>query len=389
MHLAFSPQAGDAVSYLEMGQDCASDLAKCWNVLRPMGASLFYSLPYRLGLPPTSIIILNWLLLAGSVGLMFWTTRRLDPGGRWSQRLRLAAIVAVHLAFLWATSWNSLSDLPAGIFALAGVQLMLLAKGIDRWWLYLAIGLSLGAAVSLRAFYLYPAVATIFALVLGSVRQPRRLLRRCAALVLLVPLAIQYGETYRRSQMIGFIHPPLEDLARRIHFRSTLAGYDTGFGGAIRRDGKKCFQDSHNFKDAVDKRDASALACILERRHEFYFGTYTLGGAVYLAKAAERHESTALLIMNTLVFMGALVRLAFRRRRSHSLVVGLFMLMLYAQASVIVPESRFLCVVFVWMWSDILCATIATSSCWLVRHPGHWRLRRRDRFDRSSQLHAA
>jgi hypothetical protein len=376
LQLAFSPQCGDAVGYLELGQACAAGWDRCWEPLRPVGAILYYSLPYRLGLRPESIIVVNWLLALGSVALMYETTRRLAPGSsglRWS---RLLAILVGHLLFLGSPSWNSLSDLPATVFALAGVQCMLLAHELDRWWCHLATGLLLGISVSLRAFYLYPAVLTVAALLLASVRQPRRLLRRCAVLVVLLPIACQYGETYRRSHMIGFLYPPVEKLGRRIHFQSTLAGYDTSLTGAVPYDAKDCFRQSRNFKDAVEKRDGAALACVLGRRYAFYLGTYTAGGKVYITSPAERHKSTLLLIVNSLVLAAASARLGLRGRRPESILVGAFLLMVFAQSLFIVPEARFLYAVLVWMWCDVLDAIIlAVGPGQLAQRWRAWRSR--------------
>jgi hypothetical protein len=339
-----------------------------------VGAILFYSLPYRLGLPPESIIVVNWLLLLGSVALMYRTTQRLEDGPSWLRWPRLAAMLAGHLLFLWSPSWNSLSDLPAAVFALAGMQCILLAHRLDRWWCHLATGLFLGASVSLRAFYLYPAVLTVGVFLLSSVRSPRQLLRRCAALVIVLPITFQFGETYRRVNLVGFLYPPVEALGRRIHFQSTLAGYDTSLTGVVRHDAQECFRHSRNFQDAVEKRDVPALACVLARRYAFYFGTYTAGGAVYLVSPTERHESAFLLVLNSVVLVGALVRLGLRRRRPESLVAGVFVLMVLAESLIIVPEARFLYAVFVWMWCDVPDAIgAAAASGGLARHWRDWR----------------
>ena len=214
MRLAFSQQAGDAVSYLDLGSACAGDWARCWDPLRPVGAILYFSLPYRLKLPPESIIILNWLLLLGSIGLAYYTMQRVEPEKRWLRWLRLAAISIAHFAFFWSSSWNSLSDLPATIFALAGMQFILLARLKDRWWCYWAIGLSFGISLSLRAFFLYPALLAVVVLLALSIGNWRCLLRKCPALVILLPIVFQYGLTYQRTQLFGFIYPASEVAAR-------------------------------------------------------------------------------------------------------------------------------------------------------------------------------
>ena len=363
MELAFGPQNGDAVSYLELGSACATlGWPRCWDPLRPMGAVLLYSLPYRLKLPPESIIVLNWLLLLGSVAWTYRTVRLLQPGERWRRWPRLAAIVVGHLLFFWRPSWNALSDVPATVFALAAMQGLLLARVEDRWWRHLTTGLCLGASVWLRAFYLYPAMVTAVAFILASVRQPRQLLRRSAVLVMLLPIALNFYETYRRTSLIGYIYPPVEALGRRMHFQSTLAGYDSAMGGPLRYEAKECFGKSHTFEDAVNKKDISALACVLTRRYAFYFGTYTVGGTVYIATAAERHKSAVLLIVNSLVLVAALARLGLRRRRPESLLVGLFVLTVVAESLFIVPESRYLYLVFVWMWCDLLCVLVDAAG---------------------------
>jgi hypothetical protein len=357
--LHFGDQSADAVNYLQLGSACAKRATGCWDKLRPVGANLYFSLPFRLGLPPESIIILNLALVAGSIALADYVSQKLGPLRGWQRWCRLLAIVVPHLVFLWAPSWNSLSDVPATVFALASVQLMLLTRAKDHFLCYLAIGISLGICLSLRAFFLYPALLAVASLLLVSASDLPRLLRRLVTLVIFIPITLQFWATYTHTSKLAFIDPKTEAWGRKVHFESTLAGYDTFLQQPVKSwDAKECFRNSRNFRDALDKRDLSAASCLLLRRQEFYFGTYTHGGKVYLSSPADRHQSRIYLILSSIVLVVALGRLIVRRRIFEGFPAVSFLVAVWGQSLLIIPEARFISLVLVWMWCEVLTAMV-------------------------------
>src|SRR5882672_4023421 len=159
MPLEFAPQCCDAPNYVALGEACAKQLTACWHGLRPTGALIYFSLPFRIGLPGESIIVLNALFtllsaIAGAIALADLSTRKT----RASRILLAVGAVVAHACFMAGTIRNSLSDVPAAAVAMLSLWLLILAGSRQRLWLYAAAGAALGIATVLRAFFLYPAL---------------------------------------------------------------------------------------------------------------------------------------------------------------------------------------------------------------------------------------
>src|SRR5262249_42369096 len=66
MPIDLGQQCCDANDYLTIGRVCALRFEGCWDPLRPIGAGLYFSLPFRLGMAPRGVILFNVLMLLGA-----------------------------------------------------------------------------------------------------------------------------------------------------------------------------------------------------------------------------------------------------------------------------------------------------------------------------------
>ena len=82
--LGFAPQCCDAFDYLTLGEQYATHEVGIWNNARPIGAQVYFSIPFRLGVPPELIVAQNLALMALSVTFVFLVLRRGtgSPAGR-------------------------------------------------------------------------------------------------------------------------------------------------------------------------------------------------------------------------------------------------------------------------------------------------------------------
>jgi len=102
MPLEFAPQCCDAPNYVALGEACAKQLTACWHGLRPTGALIYFSLPFRIGLPGESIIVLNALFtllsaIAGAIALADLSTRKTR-----ASRILLAVGAVALTSAIWA-----------------------------------------------------------------------------------------------------------------------------------------------------------------------------------------------------------------------------------------------------------------------------------------------
>ena len=360
MSLGFSPQCCDAEHYLEIGKTCATALADCWEPLRPIGAALYFSLPHRLGLPPEALIALNLLLVGASVALGWLALAALWPrSDRPTAVYRILALALVHAWFLWAGSWNALTDVPAAVLALLAIWLFILGVVQEGLGYPIGAGVALGLATITRAFYLYPALLAAGGwLLVAVVRRQRRLAALLFLLGAMAPAVGQVALTHSRVGVWSFIDPGKTEWAKRLHFKSRFSGYDTVLLPApphpVRQDAGSCFSRSSDVLDAIEKRDLTAVACVMLRRQYFHFGSYSRWGAIYLTSATERQFSLLYFFLNLLLAVLAAAAFAVSGRPRAMLVPGLLMAGILFQSSILTPEARFLMVIQVGLWSVAL-----------------------------------
>lgn len=394
MFWQFSPQCCDAQGYLDLGRRCFAE-GECWDRLRPLGMTLYASLPYRLGLPQEALILFNLGLLAVSIALaarfigIVWPATRRSYG--W---VRYVTALLPHLVFMWTLSFNSLSDGPAAAMALSGLWLtctiLVERRGPAT---AAAAGLLTGLSAFLRLSYLYPA------LMLGAVFVTTAIYRRhlqktttavfLAALV--VPLCVQVSRTHAHTGVWSYIDSATNSSLMSEHLNSTLYGYDTVVpawqgpgqqpqalnpdlvilqqGSAVGYDARSCFRGSLGLMPALKDGDLAGAACLLAMRESFYFGSYATLGAVYLPSPASRIWSRWLYVVNGLPLALTLSWILTTAQRRAAGTAAAFAVSLWFVATIALPEQRFFVPVsvFTWVvgisapWSWFLCGKERTA----------------------------
>jgi hypothetical protein len=370
MSFELGRQCCDAVDYLVLGGRCARDAARCWDPLRPIGATLYFSLPERLGWPSSSIAALNLALAAASAAIGWVSLGRLLGGRPIVRGAQAVAIAATYVFFMWEPAWNSLADVPAAALALVAFWLLLASRreGMAR---HVGAGLALGGAVSLRAFYLYPALAAAVALV-GLSFWPRQAMARAPAAaaaftaVLLAPILLQAGATHARTGRWAFLDPEIAEIHTQIHFKTTAYGYDTIASGpathGLPYEAPECFRRGEVFQKALNTGHLRAVACLLARRQYFYFGSFAGAGRVYLGTPGERHFSPLYLGLSVAGMIAGLAVAFARTSGSVALPPLVLAVALWAEGSVIRPEGRFLMVTQVALWALALAGTVSALT---------------------------
>lgn len=196
MHPELSQQCCDAGLYLALGRACAENLKDCWHELRPTGAVFYFSLPFRFGVLPEWIIVLNAILVILSMGFGFRAMTAVSRTTRVSRLALALALPLVHGFFMGGTIRNSLSDGPSACAAMLSMWTLVLAMKRKKRWLYAVAGGALGLAVIVRAFYLYPAlIAAACVVLLAFVGKHSRLSAAAYCLALAAPILLQFSAT--------------------------------------------------------------------------------------------------------------------------------------------------------------------------------------------------
>jgi hypothetical protein len=352
--LEFAPECCDADAYVELGRLCAEHLKACWHPLRPIGAVYYFSLPFRLGLPAAWIIVLNAMLLltTATIGLRAMTAL-LPRMTRLSRAALGLAWPLVHLFFMGGTIRNSLSDGPSAAVAMISMWALLLAARRKSLWLSAAAGGALGLSVLIRAFYLYPALLTagcVVVLTFFDKKARPSTASFCAALA--APILLQLCATHANTGAWSFIDPASVAAGEKLHFETDAYGYDTllplrGYYYSA----PECFRHSSTMGDAIRKHEWGDAACLVGRREWFYFGSYVSGGKTYLTRAQDRHFSAPFLLANCLALGVALFWAFSRAARARLLLAPLtFFGASLVEASLIIPEARFMMAVHVALW---------------------------------------
>ena len=279
--LAAWPQVGDAPEYLWHGESCAYD-GQCFNTLRPIISMLWFSLPHRLGLPSTAILILHALLLLCSIALS--TRLMIRLAGKSEQFFRLQQLFAgivsagIHTAFLWPTFFYSLTDTPAALLTLCAIFLLLLLQSSSTKFLglgYFFTGLLFGCAEGLRIFYLYPLLAFLVLYLTISALQKIEW-RRLYLLSALLPVLLQNYATFLYSGEIT--HMPASPAMRfwsKMHSDSIYTGYDT----LIPAEGYPWFISpcavQQGLRTSWNQHDWQQLSCLIAGRMHFLLGSYS------------------------------------------------------------------------------------------------------------------
>lgn len=357
MGLEFMAQCCDADYYLALGRQCAQ-AGDCYDTLRPLGAALWFSLPYRLGWPPATLVGLHALLgLMSVLGAMFALRARVSPrlpwgAGQWA--LALLASASLHGLVFAPVFFHALADTPAGLLALVACWLCLAHRGWPAW---LAAGTCLGLATWLRLYYLWPLVGVWGILLAGGLYQRDH---RPAVLAFVaasaLPVLAQYGATLAQTGEWSFVGRARTEALSGFHTAMPVAGYDTRLSGQPVYWVADCGSREPR---AFIERPWREQCCLLGSRLQFYFGSYS--PVTYLPEPLPgardaRWWSPVLLLGHAWWWAVALAALWEKRQRPGlgGLAVLLFAGLCLAEGLLVIPEQRFVVVpVVVMVWLGI------------------------------------
>jgi len=280
--LEFLPQCCDAQDYLHYGRLCAS--GQCVVELRTVGTLFWFSLPYRFGLPPESLILLQSALTVLSAYLASRVALR--EFGRFGQTLpRIWRVMLflvslfIHGFFFLPVLRHSLSDAPAGSLLMIGLWCWLLASTANRRSLwYLLAGLCLGLAAWLRPFYLYPVLLTLTLIV--PIALWRRKWPLLGLLVALLPIALQFHIVYQHYGYWSYLEKSQSNAWVAQHLQSHLIGYDSNIAHTVGNVGEgygwvsACSKASGGVYHAWQQKNWQGVLCTFADRAHFYLGSY-------------------------------------------------------------------------------------------------------------------
>lgn len=395
MWLRFSPQCCDAQVYLGIGRTCAES-GTFWHPYYPLGVPFFFSIPYRLGLPPEFLILVNLAFMAASSYLGGRALSGLAVRGKPPPpSVAYAGSALGHLLFLWGDSWHSLTDVGAASLGLAGGWLSVLGlRGAERRFLVLA-ALSWALSLLLRGVYQYPALlagASLAAalLVRGSAEQRKTAIAFGATLAL--PLLAQYYNTYAHTGKWAFLDPEISKKSYVYNMTVPVYGRDTVLppsGGLFPRhyDAAACFRsppdpvppyfstkavfgswsrDPYRYEayedgrnpilDALRAGDWYAPVCLWLRREWFYFGSRAPSS--YVTDASQRVFSAWILAAHLAALGLAAWFFRYSERREAWIPAALFALGSWGLNSLVGAESRYMMVFQTFVWTVGLTALL-------------------------------
>jgi len=347
---------------MDYGQQCA-ETGHCYNRLRPIGSSLWFSVPFRLGLSASvTLITLHLLLAAISIALSVMAMRNLFQISKknipyqTAIGLCLFVISAVaHGLFLCPTIQLPLTDTPANLFALIAIWLMLIQVGHRRQFtLMLLAGLCLGFAAWLRVAFLYPLLLMLLAWMTQWLFSKQRNLSELGLLSALLPIVIQFHATWEHTGAISYLDPNTTEKLMHEHRDNSAIGYDTVMGYPW-----KWYPECAHYQplvEAINSHDIYSLGCLLYGRVNFYLGSYSASTYIIFdanetatsnargRKDKIRRWSHVLLAANGLVLIIATALLGNKIIKQTAFpysLVFVFLILVCGQAIISLPEQRF------------------------------------------------
>ncbi|HEY4485574.1 MAG TPA: hypothetical protein VI702_04515 [Nitrospiria bacterium] len=325
--------------------------------MRPIGSALYLSLPLRFGLPADYIIISNFLLITASIVLSGLAVGEMVPefkrNGAGPLRKWLY-LTMIHMIFMLGDARTALLDVPAACLALAGVWLFIMGSYRSRAWMLWISGLALGLSAFIRAFYLYPALLTLSALIFIHIKFKISTNPAVAgfAIFLLAPVFFQFNATHEHTGHWTFLNKESTAYWANEHFKKPLYGYDTyvknGGEGMQPYDAAGCFGGESGIKGAVENMDIYGIACLVLKRQVFLFGSYA--DQTYISTPRGRTFSVWIAVLHTAAMVFAFVGILYSEMRKSFIVPLLLIGAIWAEGSLIVPETRFIMVLYVFIW---------------------------------------
>lgn len=276
-------QCCDAKHYLAMGQACAES-GECYNILRPMGAVYWFSIPYRFNFPLDILVILHFLLAAISVLLSVLTIKNIIslPGNKknvsgYKILITLLLFSALlHGIFLYPVIHHSLSDPPSNLLFLIAIWLLFLLpqKIIPQIITLLISGMLLGIACWIRSFFLYPVLLALVLWVLHMFLTRQFQAHKLILLVALLPIGLQFYATWQRTGVISYIDPSEAAIHQGMILSEKASGYDTVLPGVGFRSYPAC-ESYLALGDALKSFDLYSIGCLMSGKINYYLGSYS------------------------------------------------------------------------------------------------------------------
>lgn len=280
-------QCCDALQYQQVGENCAIN-GDCYDNLRPMGAALWFSIPYRLGVSPANLVWMHFLLIGASVMLSVKVFRAMAAQAfirpfmfnKLQLLVLFLASITVHFIFFLPVLFHTLADAPAGLLALCGFWLLCLGHTRQsNAWTYAAAGICLGMAAWLRIFYLYPLLLVMAFYALRQVVSTKKKGELDFIFMALLPLVIQYSSTYHIAGHFSYVSKQESASWKSIHLTDSAIGYDTVMPAKdIPEQAHRYYSDcSINFPGIIGAWQQGAYSdavCIVLHKVNFYFGSY-------------------------------------------------------------------------------------------------------------------
>lgn len=281
--LKVAPQCCDAGSYTTYGAECAADNT-CYGDLRPMGDYLWFSVPHRLGWTDDSLIAANFAVTAIGILLSVLAFYKLLSAihksaiGKPALFILLLLSCSVHAVFLRPVIFNTLSDPPANMMLLSGVWLLVIAcfstRTLARILLFALAGLSLGLAVWLRAFYLYPVLSGLAVYLLFWMLSSKKQWMELLIILALLPIGTQYYFMHREYGTYSYLNEETTNSWSELHLNYPYVGYDTVFPRNGYFWSPEYCEATLGILNGLQARDYKSVACIVAARLYFYLGTY-------------------------------------------------------------------------------------------------------------------
>jgi len=277
------PQCCDAKHYLAMGEACASG-GDCYNILRPMGAVYWFSIPYRFNLPQDTLIFLHYLLAIASIILSIFVIRKIISIGIQENPFQnqklffLLALIStlIHGTFLYPIISHSMSDPPSSLLFLIAIWLLFLLpeKIAPRILMLLVCGLLLGLAAWIRSFFLYPLLLALTIWLLHTIFTGRLHIHKLILFIALVPVTFQFYVTWQKTGALSYIHPSEASIHQGFIMEEKASGYDTVLPGVGFRSYPAC-KNYRALGDALDAIDIYSIACLMSGKLYYYLGSYS------------------------------------------------------------------------------------------------------------------
>lgn len=373
--LKISEQCCDSDSYVDLGYICANT-GFCFDVIRPVGAIYWFSLPFRLHGSLDVLFWLQCLLLATVCFTLGYVCKSI--GGitsSSSKESKIGCLIAWLLSLLaliiglWPTYFYTLSDTPASLFFIEAMLLLLLASVRNNGAMFFVAGLLMGIACIIRTAYFNPLRAALLIFVLAWIIQLayqgfrkdiiKNQWKSLLILACFIPISAQYWSNWKNIKEFSFVSGTYSKAAFDLHLGSNGAAYDTVLPQRGYYWSPYCANET-GIKSDWASGNLEGIACLLYNRAKFYLGSYA--SSTYLGmrdrnymdndEAAGWRSHNMVMKFNTVVSPAGKIQAALMQPAQLDLMKGNGETASYIYKDSIMPLPQGHYQLSVWLWSD-------------------------------------